>query len=86
MDLTAEEEAIRSLTDSPRGDVNSSYSSKIDEKISEIAKKLPIFEPEKLAPPAERPLQINLELALYRAKELTRCFEFDKAEELLFKV
>ncbi|KAF3322671.1 psbB mRNA maturation factor Mbb1 [Carex littledalei] len=86
MDLTAEEEAIRSLTDSPRGDdVNSSYSSKIDEKMSEIAKKLPIFEPERLAPPAERPLQINLELALYRAKEFTRLFEFDKAEELLLK-
>jgi hypothetical protein len=92
MDLTVQEESIRSRAESQRteeeDDMNSSYSSKIDEKMSEIAKKLPIFQPEnvKTAPPVDRPLLINLELALYRAKEHTRKFEFDKAEELLLKV
>ncbi|KAJ3699749.1 hypothetical protein LUZ61_003454 [Rhynchospora tenuis] len=86
-----EEEAIRSLVDSlkqeVKDDVNSSYPSKIDERMSEVAKKLPIFEPQrvKTAAPVERPLKINLELALYRAKVLTRQFQFDKAEELLLQ-
>lgn len=62
------------------------WSSRIDEGLAEFAKKIPIFEPERVdVAPEERPLAINLELGLYRAKVLTRNFRFKQAEEILLK-
>ncbi|EMS57062.1 PsbB mRNA maturation factor Mbb1, chloroplastic [Triticum urartu] len=56
--------------------------------MEEIAKKVPLFEPAMGEPAAtaERPLPINLELWLHRAKVHTRKYEFAEAEKLLNKV
>lgn len=55
--------------------------------LSEFARKMPIFEPaERVGGSAEKPLPINLELALYRAKVLARNFRYEEAEEILRKV
>ncbi|CAM0872883.1 unnamed protein product [Alopecurus aequalis] len=58
-----------------------------DRRMEEIAKKVPLFEPEMGEPPAtaDRPLPINLELWLHRAKVHTRKYEFADAEKLLDK-
>ncbi|XP_062211025.1 protein high chlorophyll fluorescent 107-like [Phragmites australis] len=60
-----------------------------DRGLAEIARKVPLFEPatdgELAAAAGERPLPINLELWLYRAKVHTRKFEFPEAEKLLDK-
>jgi hypothetical protein len=59
-----------------------------DRRMEEIAKKVPLFEPEMGEPAATagRPLPINLELWLHRAKVHTRKYEFADAEKLLDKV
>ncbi|KAG8096248.1 hypothetical protein GUJ93_ZPchr0013g37978 [Zizania palustris] len=53
----------------------------------EIARKVPLFEPARVdaAASGERPLPINLELWLYRAKVHTRKYEFSDAEKVLNK-
>ncbi|XP_003561694.1 protein high chlorophyll fluorescent 107 [Brachypodium distachyon] len=58
-----------------------------DRRMEEIAKKVPLFEPAMGEPPAaaDRPLPINLELWLHRAKVHTRKYEFTDAEKLLDK-
>ncbi|KAE8810755.1 PsbB mRNA maturation factor Mbb1, chloroplastic [Hordeum vulgare] len=58
-----------------------------DRRMEEIAKKVPLFEPAMGEPAAtaERPLPINLELWLHRAKVHTRKYEFAEAEKLLNK-
>ncbi|KAL2960300.1 hypothetical protein AAZX31_17G032300 [Glycine max] len=59
--------------------------SAIDEGLARFAKKMPMFEPERVES-KERPLAINLDLALYRAKLLARrTFQYEKAESLLRK-
>lgn len=65
-----------------------STSSMIDVRLTEIAKKMPIFEPEDRVDSSalERPLIINLDLALYRAKMLARNFQYDEAQQVLRKV
>lgn len=65
-----------------------SYSSMpIDAKLSKFAKKMPIFEPARVdsSVSAGKPLAINLDLALYRAKILARNFEYEAAEKILQK-
>ncbi|XP_038894572.1 protein high chlorophyll fluorescent 107 [Benincasa hispida] len=64
-----------------------SRSSMIDVRLTEIAKKMPIFEPENRVDSSalERPLIINLDLALYRAKMLARNFQYDEAQQVLQK-
>ena len=59
-----------------------------DRRMEEIARKVPLFEPEMGEPAAtaDRPLPINLELWLHRAKVHTRKYEFADAEKLLDKV
>jgi hypothetical protein len=60
-----------------------------DRRMEEIAKKVPLFEPAGVGEPAAtagRPLPINLELWLHRAKVHTRKYEFAQAEKLLDKV
>lgn len=68
------------------GEEKAQPSSKIDKGLSEFAKKMPMFEPERIVGSGKRPLRINLELGLYRAKVLTRNFQFKEAEEILFEV
>uniref|UniRef100_A0A0D9VT87 Uncharacterized protein n=1 Tax=Leersia perrieri TaxID=77586 RepID=A0A0D9VT87_9ORYZ len=56
--------------------------------MAEIARNVPLFEPSRddaAAVAGERPLPINLELWLYRAKVHTRKYEFPDAEKLLNK-
>ncbi|XP_022138012.1 protein high chlorophyll fluorescent 107 isoform X2 [Momordica charantia] len=62
-------------------------SSIIDAGLTEIAKKMPIFEPENRVDSSalERPLIINLDLALYRAKMLARNFQYEEAQQVLQK-
>ncbi|KAL5700281.1 hypothetical protein ACHQM5_025745 [Ranunculus cassubicifolius] len=76
----------RPTMESSEDDGGSPSSSFIDEGLSQFAKKMPIFEPERLASfPKEKPLGVNLELALYRAKVLTRKYQFQEARLLLQK-
>ncbi|XP_058201145.1 protein high chlorophyll fluorescent 107 [Rhododendron vialii] len=65
-----------------------SSTSPIDERLSKFAKKMPIFEPEmrvELSPGEVKPLLVNLDLALYRVKILTRKFQYDEAQNILQK-
>ncbi|KAG1338769.1 putative FIP1[V]-like protein [Cocos nucifera] len=83
------EEAVGSSTEAygkSEGEEKFWSSSKIDEGLKEFAKKIPILEPVRVGvAPKERPLAINLELGLYRAKVLTRNSRFKEAEEILLK-
>lgn len=59
----------------------------IDATLSEFAKKMPMFEPERMeSSSGEKPLTVNLDLALYKAKILTKNFRYQEAEEILEKV
>ncbi|KAJ4956862.1 hypothetical protein NE237_013645 [Protea cynaroides] len=61
-----------------------SSSSPIDAGLSKLAKKLPMFEPKTVElSPDVKPLGVNLELALYRAKVLARKYQFEEAERIL---
>ncbi|KAL9254072.1 high chlorophyll fluorescent 107-like protein [Drosera capensis] len=55
----------------------------IDEKLQELAKKWPMFEPRRGEVVEGRPLDVNLDLSLYRARQLTRRFRFDEAQKIL---
>lgn len=61
--------------------------SPIEVGLSDFAKKIAIFEPEEgvVSDSKEKPLKVNLDLALYRAKILTRNYRYAEAEELLEK-
>ncbi|KAL2338954.1 hypothetical protein Fmac_013400 [Flemingia macrophylla] len=58
--------------------------SAIDEGLARFAKKMPMFEPLRVES-KEKPLAVNLDLALYKAKVLARSFRFEEAEALLQK-
>ncbi|KAK6930278.1 hypothetical protein RJ641_004372 [Dillenia turbinata] len=62
-------------------------SSVIDEGLAKFAKKMPMFEPERTSfgTDEKKPLTINLDLALYRAKVLGRNFQYEEAEKILRK-
>ncbi|KAJ0670556.1 putative tetratricopeptide-like helical domain superfamily [Helianthus annuus] len=63
-----------------------SSSSVVDAELSRFAKKMPIFEPMRIdSSSGEKPLGVNLDLALYRAKVLGRNFRYKEAEEVLQK-
>ncbi|CAN1806519.1 Protein high chlorophyll fluorescent 107 [Linum perenne] len=61
----------------------------IDERLEELAKKMPIFEPRRVgedpAVELEKPLAVNLDLALHKAKVSTRNFKYQEAEAILQK-
>ncbi|WOL15984.1 hypothetical protein Cni_G24766 [Canna indica] len=82
-----EEAAVGSLVeaDGRNGEEENSSPSNIDKQLSDFAKRMPMFEPDRVIGAGERPLGINLELGLYRAKALTRNFEFKEAEQILLK-
>ncbi|KAK1319243.1 hypothetical protein QJS10_CPB04g01009 [Acorus calamus] len=75
-------EVLAGRSDGGRGDPGP-----INAGLSEFAKKMPMFEPPPPtdADPKARPLEVNREIALYRAKVLTRNFKFKEAEEILKK-
>lgn len=58
-----------------------------DAGLSEFAKKMPMFEPERLGSGTsqEKPLTVNLDLALYRAKVLARNYQYGEAEKIFEK-
>ncbi|KAM0954501.1 putative tetratricopeptide-like repeat protein Mbb1 [Dioscorea sansibarensis] len=67
-------------------EASSLASLKINSGLQDLAKKMPVFEPQRVEmDPKERPLGVNLELGLYRAKVLTRNFQFKEAEKILRK-
>lgn len=70
------------------GETDDEAVSPIDVGLSDFAKKIAIFEPEEgvVSDSKEKPLKVNLDLALYRAKILTRNYRYAEAEELLEKV
>ncbi|KAF9674276.1 hypothetical protein SADUNF_Sadunf10G0110500 [Salix dunnii] len=61
----------------------------IDVGLEEFAKKMPVFEPERVGSSGsssqEKPLNVNLDLALYKAKLLARRLKYKEAEEILQK-
>ncbi|KAF7806829.1 protein high chlorophyll fluorescent 107 [Senna tora] len=60
--------------------------SAIDAGLTKMAKKMPMFEPERVESESkERMLGVNLDLALYRAKVLARNFRYEEAETMLRK-
>ncbi|GAB4850797.1 hypothetical protein Ancab_030097 [Ancistrocladus abbreviatus] len=60
----------------------------IDASLEKFAKKLGMFEPSGgrgESGPEEKPLSVNLDLALYRVKILTRNYQYQDAEDILQK-
>ncbi|CAK9138899.1 unnamed protein product [Ilex paraguariensis] len=58
----------------------------IDVGLSKFAEKMPIFEPARVeSSSTEKPLTVNLDLALYRAKILARNYRYEDAEKILQK-
>ncbi|GAB2265744.1 hypothetical protein Dimus_000780 [Dionaea muscipula] len=56
----------------------------IDASLEEFAKKLSMFEPGRVeSDPKRKPLLVNLDLALYRAKVLTKKYRYEEAEKTL---
>ncbi|KAG0501654.1 hypothetical protein HPP92_001726 [Vanilla planifolia] len=64
---------------------DSASDSKIGRSLSKLAKKMPIFEPKRGVTPEQKPLRINLELGIYRAKVFTLKFKFEEANQILQK-
>lgn len=65
----------------------SSSSFPLDAGLKKFAKKVPIFEPSRLESGSEeKPLKVNLDLALYKAKILARKFQYADAEKILQQV
>lgn len=84
MDISGEDDGKDS--EQQREDVVEGPFSAIDAGLTEFAKKMPIFEPERIeSSSVEKPLIVNLALALYRAKVLARDFRFVEAEKILQK-
>ncbi|KAJ8564864.1 hypothetical protein K7X08_001324 [Anisodus acutangulus] len=65
-------------------DQPSSSSFPLDAGLKKFAMKMPIFEPNRLeSGSGEKPLKVNLDLALYKAKILARKFQYADAEKIL---
>ncbi|KAK6278449.1 hypothetical protein POUND7_018716 [Theobroma cacao] len=69
------------------GDDDALKSSRIDAGLEEFAKKLPMFEPERVESGGSlgKPLTVNLDLALYKARVLARKYRYEEAETILEK-
>ncbi|KAK7348066.1 hypothetical protein VNO80_22615 [Phaseolus coccineus] len=81
-DFSGQEEEEEENEAEDGGDAKASA---IDAGLSRFAKKMPMFEPERMES-KERPLTVNLDLALYRAKLIARrSFRYEEAEALLQK-
>lgn len=67
-------------------DEDDTKGSSIDAGLTRFAKKMPLFEPKRVeSEPKEKPLTVNLDLALYKAKVLGRKFRYEEAEQILQK-
>lgn len=65
----------------------SSSSMSFDANLSKFANKMSIFEPQRVkSVSGEKPLKVNLDLALYRAKLLARNYQYEAVEKILQKV
>lgn len=62
-----------------------SKASVLDAGLARFAKKMPMFEPQRVES-KEKPLAVNMDLSLYKAKVLARRFRYEEAETLLQKV
>ncbi|XWS53519.1 hypothetical protein CRYUN_Cryun10bG0008300 [Craigia yunnanensis] len=73
--------------DEAEGDDDALKSSAIDAGLEEFAKKMPIFEPERVESGGAqgKPLRVNLDLALYKARVLARKYRYEEAEKILEK-
>lgn len=81
------DEEVGDVAGSGGGDGGVNSSGIIDATLNEFAKKMPMFEPERMeSSSGEKPLTVNLDLALYKAKILTKNFRYQEAEEILEKV
>lgn len=69
------------------GDDKALKSSAMDAGLENFAKKMPIFEPKRAESGGaqERPLTVNLDLALYKARVLARKYHYEEAEKILEK-
>ncbi|KAK7387998.1 hypothetical protein VNO78_22797 [Psophocarpus tetragonolobus] len=65
-------------------DSDDTKASAIDAGLARFAKRMPMFEPERVES-KEKPLPVNLDLALYRAKLFARRFRYGEAEAILQK-
>ncbi|KAK8671210.1 hypothetical protein V6N13_037812 [Hibiscus sabdariffa] len=86
MDVSGEEEEDGQEEDDRNDGVPKP--SGIDAGLEKFAKKMPIFEPERgdfSGGAQEKPLAVNLDLALYKARVLARKFRYDEAENILKK-
>ena len=82
-----EEEGGKEASEDDDDDESKASASAIDVGLTKFAKKMPMFEPERVESDSkEKPLAVNLDLALYRAKVLARKFQYEEAEAILRKV
>ncbi|KAG8480845.1 hypothetical protein CXB51_025316 [Gossypium anomalum] len=87
MDVSGEENDDGSEAGEAEGDDVISKPSGIDAGLEEFAKKMPLFEPERgeSGGTLEKPLAVNLDLSLYKARVLARKYRYEEAEKILEK-
>ncbi|PPS00591.1 hypothetical protein GOBAR_AA20073 [Gossypium barbadense] len=87
MDVSGEENDDGSEDGEAEGDDVISKPSGIDAGLEEFAKKMPLFEPERgeSGGTLEKPLAVNLDLSLYKARVLARKYRYEEAEKILEK-
>ncbi|MBA0749702.1 hypothetical protein Gogos_003601 [Gossypium gossypioides] len=87
MDVSGEENDDGSEDGEAEGDDVISKPSGIDAGLEEFAKKMPLFEPERSESGGtlEKPLAVNLDLSLYKARVLARKYRYEEAEKILEK-
>ncbi|TYI61868.1 hypothetical protein E1A91_D10G203900v1 [Gossypium mustelinum] len=87
MDVSGEENDDGSEDGEAEGDDVISKPSGIDAGLEEFAKKMPLFEPERgeSGGTLEKPLAVNLDLSLYKARVLARKYRYEEAENILEK-
>ncbi|KAK7264712.1 hypothetical protein RJT34_32322 [Clitoria ternatea] len=76
------EDSVEEEERNEKEDDDDTKASAIDLGLANFAKKMPMFEPKRVESKG-KPLGVNLDLALYRAKVLGRRFRYDEAEALL---
>ncbi|KAL2464285.1 high chlorophyll fluorescent [Forsythia ovata] len=88
MEFSEEDDEAAPDSDGGSGNEKKQFDSSltIDAGLSKFAKKMPIFEPERMESNSEKnPLIVNLDLALYKAKILARNYRYEEAEIVLQK-
>ncbi|XP_010548997.1 PREDICTED: protein high chlorophyll fluorescent 107 [Tarenaya hassleriana] len=91
--LVVRRPVLENSGEEPVEDEKTTSPARIDSSLSEMARKMPVFEPKRSESSSEaagtrvqeKPLLVNLDLALYRAKVLTRNYKYKEAEKILEK-